>query len=353
MQAEASYNVVYMYIFENVPLSTLSTMRLGGMARFMCNIENRNELIEAHNWAKEKNVPLKLIGGGSNIIWKDEGFSGLVAVNKIKGYEFFEVDDENVYVTVGSGEDWDEVVEKCINQGYSGIESLSLIPGTAGSTPIQNVGAYGSEIKDVLTTIEAFDREKDEFVIIKGGDCGFSYRSSRFKKEDKDRFLISSITMSLSKQSPEPPFYGAVEKYLTDNGITKASAKDIRKAVIEIRTEKLPNPKQVANCGSFFHNPIVSSDKAMEIIKKHPDIPHWPLDNNEVKLSAAWLIENSGFQRGYQDKDTGMSLWKNQALVVVNDSATKTAELQIFTKKLTSQVFNKFNITLSQEPEIA
>ena len=341
-----------MYIFENIPLSTLSTMRLGGTAKFMCNIEDNNDIVEAHKWSKENNLPLKLIGDGSNIVWSDDGFEGLIAVNKIKGYDVFELDDDNVFVTAGSGENWDKIVAKCVENGYSGIESLSLIPGTAGATPIQNVGAYGTEIKDVLATIEAFDREKEEFVTIRGSDCDFSYRNSRFKKEDKNRFLISSITMSLSKNDPTPTFYSAVEKYFSDNQITNFSAKEIRKAIVEIRTQKLPDPKKVANCGSFFQNPIVSSERALELVKKRPEIPHWRLDNGKVKLSAAWLIENSGFKKGYHDEETGMGLWKNQALVIVNENATRASDLVKFTNKLTSQVYTEFNIELKQEPEI-
>jgi UDP-N-acetylmuramate dehydrogenase len=353
MQAEASYNVIYMYIFENVPLSSLSTMRLGGITKYMCNIEDKDDLVEAHKWSKEKNLPLKLIGDGSNIIWSDNGFKGLIAVNKIKGYSVFEVDDENVYITVGSGENWDKVVEKSVEQGYSGIESLSLIPGTTGATPIQNVGAYGTEIKDVLATLQAFDRDKEEFITMRGSECNFSYRNSRFKNEDKDRFLITSITMSLTKNKPKPPFYSAVEKYFIDKQVSDYTAKEVRKAVVDIRTQKLPDPIKVANCGSFFQNPIVNSEKAMGILNRYPDMPHWQLEDGTIKLSAAWLIENSGFKKGYHDQETGMGLWKNQALVIINETASKTSDLLNFKEKLTTQVLYNFGIELKQEPELA
>ncbi len=340
-----------MYIFENIPLSTLSTMRLGGFTRYMSDVNSRNDIKESFEWAKTKNVPIIMIGQGSNIIWSDEGFDGLVLVNKILGFEVFEEDDENIYVTIGAGENWDEIVSRTVAKGYSGIEQLSLIPGTVGATPVQNVGAYGREISDLLTTIEAFDTKEEEFVTLRGSDCGLGYRTSRFKTTDQNRFLINSITIRLSKTPPKPPFYNSLQKYLNEKGVTGYSPQSIRDAVIAIRSAKLPDPAKVANVGSFFHNPIVDSRTASLLVNQYENIPHWPQEDGKFKLSAAWLLEQAGF-KDYHDKETGFSTWPNQPLVIVNEQASKTKDLLVFRDKLTTKVKQKFGIDLQQEPEI-
>lgn len=202
-----------MNIQQNVPLANYSTMGLGGAASYLTLIGNAEELKEAVKWAQEKQLPILMVGGGSNIVWRDEGFSGLVLVNQIPGYEVYEEDDVNTYLTIGAGENWDSVVERSVAAGLTGIEALSLIPGTTGGTPIQNVGAYGQEIAETLTSVEAFDLESDQLVNIPAADCAFSYRMSRFKGSDRGRFLITAVTLHLTKGSPLPPFYGSVQTY--------------------------------------------------------------------------------------------------------------------------------------------
>src|SRR5688572_16010168 len=195
-----------MQILQNVPLSKHSTMRLGGQAAYLCEITSRQEVEQALAWAAEHNVPTMMIGSGSNIIWKDAGFPGLVIVNKIIHFEVQQEDDVNYYVTVGAGENWDSVVARTVEQGLTGIEALSLIPGTAGATPIQNVGAYGQEISQTLATIEAFDTQAKQFVTLLGLDCSFGYRTSRFKTTDRGRFFITALTFHLLKGTMMPPF---------------------------------------------------------------------------------------------------------------------------------------------------
>ncbi len=199
-----------MYILENVPLSGLSTMRLGGIGRFQCNVETKEELKEAVNWAHDKHLPIKVIGDGSNVIWSDDGYNGLIIVNRLAGFEIIENDDDNIFVTIGAGENWDRIVEKTVDMGLSGIEQLSLIPGTVGATPVQNVGAYGREISDLLMTVEVYDIEKREFTTLMSSDLEFGYRTSIFKNREKDRFIISAITLRLSRNNPLPPFYSAI-----------------------------------------------------------------------------------------------------------------------------------------------
>jgi UDP-N-acetylmuramate dehydrogenase len=342
-----------MNIQTDVPLKDFSTMRLGGTVKYLAEINTRTEIEEAVNWAIEHQAHPLMIGGGSNIVWRDEGFDGLLLVNKIMGYTEFPEDEQNVYITVGSGENWDSVVERTVQAGLTGIEALSLVPGTAGATPIQNVGAYGQEISDTLVSIEAYDLHTRQFITIPAADCAFGYRSSRFKTTDRDRFFISSITLHLMKQNPQPPFYRAVSEYFAahhkDNSYTPA---DIRNAVIDIRSHKLPDPAKVANNGSFFANPIINDDTLRAVQDQYPDLPHWATDDPELtKIPAAWLIEQAGF-KDIHDKETGMATWSIQPLVLVNEHAKSTADLLAFKQKIVDAVQKKFGITLEQEPEL-
>ncbi len=336
---------------QNIDLSQYSTMRLGGRAAYLTEVTSRKEIEAAIVWAIEHKTPPLMIGGGSNIFWRDEGFSGLVIVNKIMGYQDFAEDEINHYLTVGAGENWDSVVERSVLAGLSGIETLSLIPGTAGATPIQNVGAYGQEIAEILVSIEAFDLHTRTFLTIPASDCGFGYRTSKFKTTDRDRYLISGITLHLMKQNPSPPFYRGVTDYLTAQNITTYSPIILRQAVIDIRTSKLPDPAVVANNGSFFANPIVDDGLLTELQAAYPDIPHWSTGKGMTKIPAAWLIEQAGF-KDIHDLDTGMATWAAQPLVIVNEHARSTADLLRFTQKIVTAIQQKFQITLDQEPEL-
>jgi UDP-N-acetylmuramate dehydrogenase len=337
---------------ENVPLSNYSTMRLGGPARYLCEVQDYHDIGRILDWAEANNLPTIMIGGGSNIIWRDEGYPGIVLVNKIPGYDMQDQGDQQ-FLMIGAGEEWDSVVERSVKAGYSGLESLSLIPGTAGATPIQNVGAYGSEISSVLVCVQAYDRVDKKMVVIPKTDCGFSYRNSRFKGDDKNRFFITSLTVSLTKRPPVPPFYASVAVWLRDHGIAgkDITAAAIRQAVIDIRNSKLPDPAKVANCGSFFHNPIISMYDLEQIRSDYPNIVYWAVGDDQAKVSAGWLLEQLGL-KGYHEPNTGMAIWDKQALVFVNEKATSTAQLIAFRDAIMAAVKNKFNITLTQEPEM-
>lgn len=340
-----------MQIRENVPLSEHSTMRLGGPARYLADITDRSQIAEALAWAEERQLPFMMIGGGSNIIWSDQGFPGLVLVNKITGFDTVNQDEENLYVAVGAGENWDDVVKRTVDMGYSGIEQLSLVPGTAGATPIQNVGAYGREIKDVLVSVEAYDTQAKQLVNLRADECGFGYRMSRFKAEDKGRFLITAITLHLTKTNPQLPFYPTLQSYFDEHGIHDFTPQVVRDAVIAIRSSKLPDPAKVANNGSFFFNPIIDNGKLQQLRESYPQIPSWPVENGKAKISAAWLVEQAGF-KGAHDQDTGMATWEKQPLVLVNEHAEKTEHLLKFKQKIVDAVQQKFGITLVQEPEL-
>lgn len=340
-----------MFILENVPLATFSTMRLGGTAAFMTEITSRQDVTEALAWANERQLPPIMIGEGSNIVWRDEGWSGLLMVNKIQGFDVTGEYDSGKYITAGAGMHWDDFVAKTVEMGLSGVEALSLIPGTVGATPVQNVGAYGAEVSNTITTIEAYDLQTRKFVTLRGSDCQFGYRTSMFKTTERGRYFITSVTFFLENTTPKPPFYGAVQQYFDEHGVKDITASSVREAVIAIRSAKLPDPAIVANNGSFFANPIIDQGAFAQLRADFPDVPHWLVDNDMIKISAAWLIEQAGF-KDFHDQETGMSTWAKQPLVLVNEHAQSTAQLLAFKQKLVDAVSQKFSITLVQEPEL-
>jgi UDP-N-acetylmuramate dehydrogenase len=263
-----------MNLQQNVALSDYSTMRLGGTGAYLVEVSNRPELEQAMAWIKQSGMPYLMIGGGSNIVWRDEGFQGMIIVNRFLQYEDFAEDEVEHYVTIGAGENWDSAVARTVESGLTGIEALSLVPGTTGATPVQNVGAYGQDISQTLVSLEAYDTQDDKFINIPAMDCEFGYRTSRFKTTDRGRFLITAITVHLRKANPEPPFYGSLQRYLDERNIHEYTPQIIRDAVIDIRSQKLPDPAVIANNGSFFANPIVDEGTFTQIEANFPDVPH-------------------------------------------------------------------------------
>ncbi len=341
-----------MKIHSNVSLKQYSTMRLGGLARYLTIVNSTVELTEALTWAERQDLQVIVIGSGSNIVWKDSGFGGLVIVNQILGWQIREIGGtDSALFTIGAGENWDNTVEQTVKLGYSGLENLSLIPGTVGAGPVQNIGAYGAEIKDTLVSVRVYDRHQHKFTTLTNRQCQFSYRDSCFKSSHKNRYIIVAVTLKLHKQNQKPPFYDSLQKYLDDKKITSYTPINIRLAIIAIRKSKLPDPTKVANNGSFFANPIISIAQADKLLAKYPNAPYWKVDK-KIKLSSAWLIEQAGYKRGHKDIETGMALWKDQALVLVNEKAQSTNDLLIFKQKITTAVEDKFGILLQQEPEL-
>jgi UDP-N-acetylmuramate dehydrogenase len=336
-----------MTILENVSLKQYSTMRLGGTARFACEVQSEQELKEALQYADMNMLAWRVIGTGSNIVWKEEGFSGLLIINRMEGFEILE---DSVTVRIGAGMDWDAAVEKTVEAHLSGIEFLSYIPGTAGATPVQNVGAYGREISEVLVSLRAYDSVAKDFVELRADQCAFGYRTSRFKTVDAGLYIITSITLKLSQIPAKPPFYESLQAYLDEHRITDYSPASIRRAVIAVRTTRMPDPAETANNGSFFANPVISNETFKDMQAHYPDIKGWP-SGNGMKVSAAWLIEAAGF-KDYHDAETGMATWDKQSLVLINEHAQTTADLLKFKQKIVDAVHAKFLITLEQEPEL-
>ncbi len=336
-------------------------MRLGGTADYLCEAKTKQDLLKAESWAEEHELPIRVIGSGSNVIWRDEGYKGLLVINKISGFKKISEDEKYATYHIGAGENWDVIVDQVVGLNLSGIESLSLIPGTVGAAPVQNIGAYGQDISQTIVEIEAYDRMEKSFVTLSNEQCAFGYRTSRFKTVDSERFLIAYVTLIFSKQFDHKPEYTDIEAYFTDNDLVDYTPKTIRKAVIAIRQKKLPDPNKIANCGSYFSNPIISSDEFKKLARKYPDIKkpregwsqaaYWELGNEKVKIGAGWLIEEAGF-KSYIDSETGMKLWPSQNLVFVNAKAKSTQNLLDFEQKITDKIFEMFGINLIREPEI-
>jgi UDP-N-acetylmuramate dehydrogenase len=335
-----------MQMQNNIPMSQLTTMRLGGPATNCVTVNSKDDLLNALEFANQNAMKVLVLGEGSNMIVRDRGFSGLVILNRIKGFELL---PDGLTVKIGAGENWDEVVGKTVDLGLSGVEALSAIPGTAGATPVQNVGAYGQEISQTLVELEAYNTETRKFETLSKQDCGFSYRNSIFKPIDGRKYIIISITLKLSKKQMQPPFYPRLQKYFEHHKITNYSPAEVRKAITQIRSTILPNPKKVANTGSFFKNPIVTEEDAQVLLAKFPDAPHWPMPDAQVKFAAGWLVDQAGL-KGYASH--GMKTYENNALVFVNESAKSYDDLRKFQDEIVQKVKSKFGIVLEQEPEL-
>lgn len=337
-----------MLVKTNVSLKDYSTMRLGGTAKALCHITSKEELLEAVSWADERHLPHIVLGGGSNIIFTKD-YNGLVIVNRISGFDVLHQDEHGAAIRIGAGENWDSAVARTIGMGLHGLEFLSAIPGTAGGTPVQNVGAYGAMISQTLVELEAYDLNTRQFVILSNEDCGFRYRSSIFKDPAARHHIIVNITVALNYENPQPPFYESLEEYFMLNSITEFTPKVIRDAVVAIRAKKLPDPSIVANSGSFFKNPIIDAEQAAALLKKFPDMRQWPTRSGQVKVAAGWLIEKAGL-RGYANH--GMRTYEHHALVLINDSAKDYRDMAAFTQEIIRAVQKKFGVTLEQEPEL-
>src|SRR3990167_6744083 len=326
-------------------------MRLGGKARYLAEAYSDRDIVDLVEWAGNEKVPFTVIGQGSNIVWRDEGYRGLIIVNRLRGRDIISEDEDGATIRVAGGENWDEVVAWTVKKGWGGIEFLSRIPGTVGAAPVQNIGAYGHELADTLVEVEAYDTETQAFGGIAAAACGFGYRTSRFKTTDKGRFIITGISLKLGKEQPDPPFYESLQSYFDAHGITTYTREAVRDAVTAIRAIKLPDPSKVKNNGSFFTNPIIDKSKFESVKHRYPEIKAWPMRDGRIKLSAGWMVERAGM-KNVHDEPTGMATWKGSALVVVNEHAKKTADLLKFKKKIVDQVQAVFGITLEQEPEL-
>lgn len=336
-----------MDIRTNIPLKNYLTMKLGGSARFMGIVTSPDELAAMCRNAKLQSLPFFILGGGSNVIAKDETYDGIVIRNRILGFDILDDNALTATIKIGAGEPWDDIVKKTVEMGLSGIEAMSAIPGTSGAAPVQNVGAYGQEIADTLVELDAYDSKEDTFVTLKNEDCGFSYRHSMFRGSQAGRYGITSITLRLSKTVPKPPFYQALQQYLDDNHVTLFTSAIIRDAVTTIRANKLPNPKLLPNTGSFFKNAVIEQWQYDDLRKTWPDMPAYDMGNKNFKIPTGWLIEQVGLKGELLH---GMRVHTGNALVLINESANGYADLAAARNEIIGKVRDTFRIYIEQEP---
>ncbi|WMN06505.1 UDP-N-acetylmuramate dehydrogenase [Marivirga arenosa] len=328
-------------------LRSYNTFGFSAVADLLIEINTIEEfqlLLESKEWKENSHL---ILGGGSNILLTDD-FHGLVVINKISGIKKVAEDDETVTVKVGGGVNWHEFVLFTINNDWGGLENLSLIPGTVGAAPMQNIGAYGIEIKDTFENLEAVNLESGEIESFNTDACKFGYRESVFKHKLKGKYLIVSVSFRLHKKNFHKLSleYGVIRDVLEQRDINKPSIKDVSNAVIEIRESKLPNPAEIGNSGSFFKNPIIDSFQFEALKEQYPSIPSYELESGQIKLAAGWLIEKAGW-KGYEEN--GVGVHHKQALVLVNHGQGRGRDILNLAKKIQSSIQSKFGIELSPE----
>mgnify|MGYP003603185841 CR=1 FL=1 len=336
-----------MDLHANIPLKKYTTMRLGGNAKYMTDLHSANEIQNIILQANQLNLPIFIIGGGSNVVVQDKGYDGIVLRNMIMGFETVAEDDSSVSFKIGAGENWDSVVKTTVEKNLSGIEAMSAIPGTMGAAPVQNIGAYGQELVDTFVSLEAYDLNEGIFVNLNSDDCQFSYRDSIFRSSQKGRYIITSVVLKLFKSAPVQPFYSAVQKYFDNHNINIFTPSTIRQAVIDIRTDKLPDPAIYPNSGSFFKNSIIEDWQLNDLQSQFSDIPRYDLGNNKYKIPSGWLIEQAGFKGQLIN---GIRIHDKNTLVLINESASSYHDLELTRDEIIRKVRDIFRIEIDQEP---
>ncbi len=326
----------------------MNTFGIEAKAKFFTEIQTLDNIQELLNYSEYKNNVHLILGGGSNLLLTKD-VNALVIKNSLKGISTVKETDDAVWVKCAAGEVWHEFVMWCIQNNYGGLENLSLIPGCTGASPMQNIGAYGVEIKDTFYELEAIDLSSGKQHTFSKSDCEFGYRESIFKHHLKNKFIITSVTFQLSKKPTFHIEYGAIKQELEAMQISALSIKAISQAVINIRSSKLPNPKEIGNAGSFFKNPEVSNETYLRLKNEFPNLIAYPLDNSNYKLAAGWLIEQSGL-KGLQIGDAGVH--KLQALVLVNYGKATGKEIFDLSTHVLQTVNAKFGVTLEREVNI-
>lgn len=336
-----------MNIQKNISLKNYNTFHIDEEAYEMIEINTENELLESLSFAKKEKRDVSILGGGSNVLLT-KPVENLLLKNNLKSIKIISENEDGIQIKFASGELWHQCVLFCVKNGYAGIENLSLIPGTIGAAPIQNIGAYGVELKDVFISLEAMDIFSFEKKIFYAADCGFGYRESVFKNEFKNKYFIISVTLKLQKKPIYKIEYGDIQNTLYEFFKNEINIKNISDAVIKIRNEKLPNTDEIGNGGSFFKNPIIEKSLAEKLKKEFETIPQFETENG-VKIPAAWLIEQCGW-KGYKQEDFGVHT--KQALVLVNYDNAKGAQIFTLSANIITSVQQRFNITLEREVNV-
>ena len=333
-------------IEKDVPLAALTTLEIGGKARLFVRAESESQVIKAFNFTRENEFDLFVLGGGSNVLIADEGFDGLVLQIALKGIEV----KENV-VTAQAGEDWDEFCAFCIEKNLAGIECLSGIPGFIGGTPVQNVGAYGQEVSETITKVRTFDRKSGEILELTNADCKFAYRRSIFNTTERDRFIVLAVNFTLEKDGKPKITYKDLREFFMGKLPNLIST---REAILQIRRAKSmvidETDVNSRSAGSFFKNPVVTNERLAEIVGKSgiENVPTFKMDDQNVKIPAAWLIEQSGFQKGYTKGRAGLS--EKHTLALINRGGATAKEILSLKDEIQKKVKGNFDVELIPEP---
>ena len=328
-----------MRVNENILISSLTTMRLGGPARYVLEVETPSEVADAYGFAAQFGLPTFVLGYGANTLGHDDGFNGVIIINRMRG-----ITENNHQIKIMGGEYWDNVVEYAVNKNLTGIEALSKIPGLACAAPVQNIGAYGQQISDTLIEAEVYDSYAGTFKTLSKDDFQFSYRHSILNTSEKGRYFVISITLELHEGEMQRPFYNSIERYIKEHDLVETTPQSIRNIVSILRADKLPDPMDKASSGSFFHN-IYLTDAEAEIAESKSYPLHRGPDGN--KLSSAWLIEQAGFKGKLLH---GIRVSDKAPLVLINESAKSFNDLAKARDEIASAVYDKFGYWLKQEP---
>src|SRR6056297_1984168 len=330
----------------NISLNSYNTFGINAIAANFCSCTSLDELKEVLSEPYSRNLRKLYLGGGSNVLFT-ANFDGLMIHNQIKGIEIVEEDNEQVVVQAGAGEDWDKFVDFTVNKGWYGLENLSYIPGNVGACPIQNIGAYGAEVKDTIKEVQTLNPETLKIECFNNEECQFGYRSSIFKYKLKDKRIITYVTFVLQKNGNLKLDYGNLRETVEmKNEIT---LKTVRESVIEIRQSKLPEPEELGNAGSFFKNPVVDTKQFKKLKEKHGEIPHYKVSDNQIKIPAGWLIDQLGW-KGYREGEAGVH--QNQALVLVNYGNARGKDVLKLRDKIKKSVADYFGIELNTEVNV-
>ncbi len=323
-------------------------MRTGGQARFFCVVKNLIELKEAVVFLKDNKVNFFVLGNGSNIIFPDIGFDGIVIKNEIKGKEIIKLDEDFGLLKCGAGEVWDDIVSFSLEQKMFGLENLIYIPGTVGASAVQNIGAYGAEAKDFIDTVEVFDTENLQTQIISNSECQFQYRDSIFK--NKKNIIIISVTYKLSKKFIPNLKYSEIKKIFSNKTVDNFSEIDMKNAIIEMRRQKLPEVSELGSVGSFFKNPIVEKKEYQKLLENFPLLPKFDVDENHVKIPLGFVLDKICQLKGYRKGSVG--LYDKQALVIVNYGGATSTDIINFANEIKEKVKEKVGLNIETEAEI-
>jgi len=337
-----------MEIIQNKSLIDLNTFRIDVNAKYFISIQSVEELQSLFENPIYKKNELFVLGGGSNILLT-KNMNSLVVKNDIKGIEILKETDNSVEIMAGAGENWHQFVMYCVEHDYGGIENLSLIPGNIGAAPMQNIGAYGVEIKDSFVYLNALHTKSGKIHQFNNNDCKFSYRESVFKNILKGEYIILNIVLKLNKRPKLNTSYGDIEKKLIEWKVNEPTIKNVSDAVIAIRDSKLPDPNKIGNSGSFFKNPIIDKAQFNELLSNYPNVVHYKLDEEHMKIAAGWLIDKAGW-KGKTFKNYGIH--KKQALVLVNYGGAKGSEINDLSNRIIDDIYNKYKINLEKEVNV-